>query len=84
MHLGGSHGFICTIVDITHEKSAELSQREAAQEAVERKKQQERFIDMISHVRNGEARLSERPELTMRVSGNPKSPVGNPALYRGH
>ncbi|CAG8052163.1 unnamed protein product [Penicillium olsonii] len=45
--------FICTIADITPEKKAELMQRQAAQEARERKKQQERFIDMISHeIRN--------------------------------
>ncbi|EKV04879.1 CheY-like superfamily [Penicillium digitatum] len=45
--------FICTIADITLEKKAELLQRQAAEEAQERKKQQERFIDMISHeIRN--------------------------------
>ncbi|KAJ5935958.1 hypothetical protein N7454_005256 [Penicillium verhagenii] len=46
-------GFICTIADITHEKTAELLQAEIAREAEERKQQHERFIDMISHeVRN--------------------------------
>lgn len=46
-------GFICSIVDISSEKSAELSERKAAKEATERKDQQERFIDMISHeIRN--------------------------------
>lgn len=46
-------GFICSIVDISSEKSAELSERKAANEARERKEQQERFIDMISHeIRN--------------------------------
>ncbi|OGE51961.1 hypothetical protein PENARI_c011G06619 [Penicillium arizonense] len=45
--------FICTIADITPEKKAELVQRQAAQDAQDRKKQQERFIDMISHeIRN--------------------------------
>ncbi|CAG8198443.1 unnamed protein product [Penicillium salamii] len=45
--------FICTIADITPEKKAELVQRQAAEQAQERKKQQERFIDMISHeIRN--------------------------------
>ncbi|KAJ5297427.1 hypothetical protein PENANT_c005G10412 [Penicillium antarcticum] len=45
--------FICTIADITPEKKAELVQRQAAREAQDRKKQQERFIDMISHeIRN--------------------------------
>jgi PAS domain-containing protein len=42
-------GFICAIVDITTNKIAELSERKAAREAQERKEQQERFIDMISH-----------------------------------
>lgn len=51
--LGGGGGFICTIADITPEKKAELLQRQAAHEAQERKTQQERFIDMISHeIRN--------------------------------
>lgn len=37
-------GFVCSIVDITSEKSAENRQRENAREARERKEQQERFI----------------------------------------
>ncbi|KAK0927956.1 hypothetical protein LTR29_017528 [Friedmanniomyces endolithicus] len=46
-------GFICSLVDITSEKRAALSERKAAQEAEERRGQQERFIDMISHeIRN--------------------------------
>jgi signal transduction histidine kinase/CheY-like chemotaxis protein len=45
--------FICTIADVTPEKEAELLQKQAAEDAQERKKQQERFIDMISHeIRN--------------------------------
>lgn len=51
--LGEHGGFICSVVDITSEKSAEDDQRRAAKEATERKRQQERFIDMISHeIRN--------------------------------
>lgn len=51
--LGEYGGFICSVVDITSEKSAEEDQRLAAEEATERKQQQERFIDMISHeIRN--------------------------------
>ncbi|CAI7631542.1 unnamed protein product [Penicillium glandicola] len=51
--LGDGGVFICTIADITPEKKAELLQRQAAKEAQDRKKQQERFIDMISHeIRN--------------------------------
>lgn len=46
-------GFICSIVDISSEKSAELAERKDAKDARERKEQQERFIDMISHeIRN--------------------------------
>lgn len=46
-------GFICSVVDITSEKSAEIAERRAAKDARERKEQQERFIDMISHeIRN--------------------------------
>jgi signal transduction histidine kinase/CheY-like chemotaxis protein len=46
-------GLICVISDITPEKTAELLQRKIANDAKERKQQQERFIDMISHeVRN--------------------------------
>lgn len=41
-------GFICSIVDISSEKSAEITERKAAQLARERKEQQERFIDMVS------------------------------------
>jgi signal transduction histidine kinase len=46
-------GFICSIVDISSEKGAEITERNAAQAARDRKEQQERFIDMISHeIRN--------------------------------
>ncbi|RDH35001.1 hypothetical protein BDQ94DRAFT_177131 [Aspergillus welwitschiae] len=52
-NLGPEGGFVCTITDITQEKTAELTQRRIAHEAEDRKQQQERFIDMISHeVRN--------------------------------
>ncbi|GKZ37270.1 hypothetical protein AbraIFM66950_008727 [Aspergillus brasiliensis] len=52
-NLGPEGGFICTITDITQEKTAELTQRRIAHEAEDHKQQQERFIDMISHeVRN--------------------------------
>ncbi|EAW12885.1 putative sensor histidine kinase/response regulator [Aspergillus clavatus NRRL 1] len=46
-------GSICTIADISQEKGVELSHKRIAEEAQQRKTQQERFIDMISHeVRN--------------------------------
>ncbi|KAH1323438.1 hypothetical protein KXV58_000785 [Aspergillus fumigatus] len=51
--LTSAGGAIYTIADITQEKTAELSQRQIAEEVQQRKTQQERFIDMISHeVRN--------------------------------
>ncbi|XHG06125.1 hypothetical protein AWENTII_009332 [Aspergillus wentii] len=47
------NGFVCTVVDITIEKNAALAHAKAAKEAKEGKKQQEQFIDMISHeIRN--------------------------------
>lgn len=46
-------GFVCAIIDITPIKAAEISHKQAAEEAQERKEQQERFVDMISHeIRN--------------------------------
>jgi PAS domain S-box-containing protein len=46
-------GFIVAVVDITSIKQAEITQEKAATEAQERKEQQERFIDMVSHeIRN--------------------------------
>ncbi|KZM19355.1 uncharacterized protein EKO05_0002945 [Ascochyta rabiei] len=46
-------GFICAVVDITEIKQAQLTQEKAATEAQDRKEQQERFIDMVSHeIRN--------------------------------
>ena len=46
-------GFICAVVDITEIKQAQITQEKAATEAQERKEQQERFIDMVSHeIRN--------------------------------
>ncbi|KAF1971759.1 putative histidine kinase HHK12p [Bimuria novae-zelandiae CBS 107.79] len=46
-------GFICAVVDITEIKQAQITQEKAALEAQERKEQQERFIDMVSHeIRN--------------------------------
>ncbi|KAI4731011.1 hypothetical protein E4T49_01305 [Aureobasidium sp. EXF-10728] len=46
-------GFICALIDVSDMKNAELAQTRVAKEARERKQQQERFIDMISHeIRN--------------------------------
>jgi PAS domain S-box-containing protein len=46
-------GYISAVIDITDIKQAQLTQEKAAQEAKDRKEQQERFIDMVSHeIRN--------------------------------
>lgn len=46
-------GYICAVVDITELKTAELAQERTAVDAKDRKQQQERFIDMVSHeIRN--------------------------------
>lgn len=46
-------GYICAVVDITELKTAELAQERTAIDAKDRKQQQERFIDMVSHeIRN--------------------------------
>lgn len=46
-------GFVCSVVDVTNQKQNQLDERKKAKEATERKEQQERFIDMISHeIRN--------------------------------
>ncbi|SMR62958.1 unnamed protein product [Zymoseptoria tritici ST99CH_3D1] len=67
-----SGGFICSIVDISSEKGAELAERKAAQQARERKEQQERFIDMISHeIRNPlSAVLHCAEDITDAISGD--------------
>ncbi|KAJ8109959.1 hypothetical protein OPT61_g7069 [Boeremia exigua] len=67
-------GFICAVVDITEIKQAQLSQEKAATEAQERKEQQERFIDMVSHeIRNplsAVMHLAEEVKDVMREIGN--------------
>ncbi|KAJ5283388.1 hypothetical protein N7505_001368 [Penicillium chrysogenum] len=51
--LRGNGGMISMVTDISTEKVAEMKQKMIAEDARERKQQQERFIDMISHeVRN--------------------------------
>ncbi|KAL5049343.1 hypothetical protein BDW71DRAFT_217485 [Aspergillus fruticulosus] len=64
-------GLICMISDITPEKTAELVQRKIADDAEERKQQQERFIDMISHeVRNPLSAILHCAEDIMDVIGH--------------
>ncbi|KAI9687088.1 MAG: hypothetical protein M1822_002498 [Bathelium mastoideum] len=64
-------GFICAVVDITEIKLAQISQEKAATEAQDRKDQQERFIDMVSHeIRNP---LSAVLHLTDEIRGAAKS-----------
>ena len=40
-------GYICAVIDITKMKAAKLAERREAEEAKDRKQQQERFIDMV-------------------------------------
>ncbi|KAK5114854.1 hypothetical protein LTR62_002011 [Meristemomyces frigidus] len=70
-------GFVCSIVDISSEKGAELSERNSAKEAQDRRQQQERFIDMISHeIRNPlSAVLHCSENLTEAVSDKTKVDV---------
>lgn len=71
-------GFICTIADITHEKTAELLQAEIAREAQERKQQQERFIDMISHeVRNPLSAILHCTEDILEAVKDKEKPVAD-------
>ncbi len=67
-------GFICAVVDITEIKQAQLAQEKAATEAQERKEQQERFIDMVSHeIRNplsAVMHLAEEVKDVMREIGS--------------
>lgn len=75
-------GFICSIVDISSEKSAELSERKAAQEARERKAQQERFIDMISHeIRNPLSAILHCTEDIADATNKSKSNVDLDAIH---
>lgn len=75
-NLGDHAGFICTIVDITPEKNAELSQMQFAQEARARKQQQERFIDMISHeIRNPLSSILHCTEDILEAMHNKKKEV---------
>lgn len=46
-------GFLCAVVDVTEIKAAETAQRDLAMQEQQRRKQQESFIDMVSHeIRN--------------------------------
>jgi PAS domain-containing protein len=44
-------GYICALIDVSDMKNAEIAQTRVAKEARERKKQQERFIDMYEFLR---------------------------------
>ena len=57
-------GFMCAVIDITDIKDAQLTQEKAAREAQDRKEQQERFIDMVSHEVGLPCKLSARQGLT--------------------
>lgn len=72
-------GFISAIVDITEIKQAQLTQERAATDARERKEQQERFIDMVSHeIRNPLSAVLHLAEEVREVSM--KITKSNPSL----
>lgn len=66
-------GYICAVVDISELKGAEQAQERAAQDARNRKQQQERFIDMVSHeIRNplsAVMHLAEEIKQTVKATG---------------
>ncbi|KAF2652355.1 two component histidine kinase 1 [Lophiostoma macrostomum CBS 122681] len=63
-------GFICAVVDITEIKHAQIAQEKAATEAQERKDQQERFIDMVSHeIRNPLSAVLHLAEEIKEIAG---------------
>jgi PAS domain S-box-containing protein len=63
-------GFICAMVDITEIKHAQIAQEKAATEAQERKDQQERFIDMVSHeIRNPLSAVLHLAEEIKEIAG---------------
>ncbi|KAF8241685.1 hypothetical protein K440DRAFT_665193 [Wilcoxina mikolae CBS 423.85] len=65
---GVLHGFYSTVADITPLKLAEKEQKERADEALERTKQQERFIDIICHeLRNPLSAILQHSELVLDV-----------------
>ncbi|KAK2610015.1 hypothetical protein N8I77_003475 [Diaporthe amygdali] len=68
-------GYICAVVDITELKTAELTQERTARDAKDRKQQQERFIDMVSHeIRNP---LSAVLHLAEEIKETSKAMVGH-------
>ncbi|KAL3477636.1 hypothetical protein BJX99DRAFT_122977 [Aspergillus californicus] len=74
-------GFISMVSDITAVKTAELLQRKIAQDARDRKEQQERFIDMISHeVRNPLSAILHCAEDIMDAVQNPAKGVDRDQL----
>ncbi|KAL5338215.1 hypothetical protein BJX70DRAFT_388757 [Aspergillus crustosus] len=81
--LGDNGGLICMITDITPEKTAELLQRKTAEDARDRKQQQERFIDMISHeVRNPLSAILHCAEDIMDVVQEPGQEVARDQMAR--
>lgn len=71
-------GYICAVVDITELKTAELAQERTAHDAKDRKQQQERFIDMVSHeIRNP---LSAVLHLAEEIKETSKAMGGNGSL----
>lgn len=70
-------GFICALVDITQMKAAENAQRNAAQQEQARRKQQESFIDMVSHeIRNPLSAILHSAEAIFESCRNVMSRLG--------
>ncbi|KAA8911455.1 hypothetical protein FN846DRAFT_774039 [Sphaerosporella brunnea] len=66
--VGDIHGYYATVTDITPLKLAEAMQKERADEALERTRQQERFIDMTCHeLRNPLSAILQYSELILDI-----------------
>jgi signal transduction histidine kinase/CheY-like chemotaxis protein len=72
-------GYICAVVDITELKTAELAQERTAVDAKDRKQQQERFIDMVSHeIRNPLSAVLHLAEEIKDISKAMEQPGSHP------
>ncbi|KAI5820916.1 hypothetical protein BZA77DRAFT_238992 [Pyronema omphalodes] len=73
---GALHGFYSTIADVTPLKLAEEAQKERADEALKRSREQERFIDTVCHeLRNPLSAILQYSELILDMLDNYDSRV---------
>jgi signal transduction histidine kinase len=76
---GKLQGFYSTVADITPLKLAEATQKERADEALERTRQQERFIDMTCHeLRNPLSAILQYSELILDLLDDHEKNEGKP------